>query len=396
MGRKSSRAGQDEVVWKGPEALRALLVPLDSLHLDPANANTHTEERVARLAASYARFGQQKTVTVDASGVVRAGNRQLMAARQLGWTHLAVAASDLAGADLTLYAVADNVHGADPHFDPERLAAVLEAAQASGEEPAALGYSAEEIDELIAAATVAASAGSGASDPPPAPPVDHGVGLRARWGVEPGGLWEIASRTAPGGAHRLFCGDGTDPAAAKIVGGGTVAILDPPFQMPDAQWLPLLRDPAIVFGQARQIRAIPDRLWRFERVLVKPHAHRSATIQVGHQHAFVAQCGTVKTLPGDRTATLPSVVMLASEDVADTDHPYEKPVAVLMEHLTHWTPPGDVFDPFAGSGSSIIAAESVGRLCHAIEARPEYVALTLQRLADWGLAPRCVVSGTAG
>jgi len=54
---------------------------------------------------------------------------------------------------------------------------------------------------------------------------------------------------------------------------------------------------------------------------------------------------------------------------------------------------GDVYDPFLGSGTTMVAAEQLGRLCYGMEISPPYVAVALQRLADMGLEPRKVDDG---
>src|SRR5690606_26730460 len=120
---------------------------------------------------------------------------------------------------------------------------------------------------------------------------------------------------------------------------------------------------------------------------------RSATVQIVHGHAFVVQCGSVKTLPKRKKLSFPSVI----DQEADTDHDHQKPTALLVEHLTHWTPPGRiVVDPFLGSGTSILACEECGRDCRGVELDPGYVAVTLERWQEaTGVAPRLAASGSS-
>lgn len=182
------------------------------------------------------------------------------------------------------------------------------------------------------------------------------------------------------GKHRLLCGNANDQRDIQRLSPGKewdVAVIDPPYEASDIVWLKWIMDPCIVFGQAKQLRLIPDSLWRFERVIVKRYKHRSATTQVAHRHALVAQCGSVKTLPRDKKATLDSVV----EQELNTEHDHQKPVSLLVEHLTHWTPPNwkAVVDPFAGSGSTLLAAEAMGRKCFAMELDPGWCDVIVQR-----------------
>jgi len=83
-------------------------ISIDKLSSDPANARKHDEKNIAAIVGSLRRFGQQKPIVVDSSGVVRAGNGTLEAARQLGWTEIDCVETKLKGSDAIAYAIADN------------------------------------------------------------------------------------------------------------------------------------------------------------------------------------------------------------------------------------------------------------------------------------------------
>lgn len=203
--------------------------------------------------------------------------------------------------------------------------------------------------------------------------LDRADELREKWGTQTGQLWIIEGEQT----HRLFCGDSTKAADVERVGSWDVAVIDPPFEMNS---LPHLTDPSVVFGQAKHLRMIPDELWRFERVIDKGAMHRSATVNIGHRHAFVAQVGSHKVLP-DRGETYDSIVRVDCRP----DHPYEKPAWLLKQHLTLWMAPWSiVFDPFLGSGTTMVAAEQLGRRCYGIEIEPKYVAVILERMTGHG------------
>jgi hypothetical protein len=137
--------------WKGPEALRPFLVPLGSLAEDPGNARTHGGRSIPGIAASYARFGQQRPIVVDARGVVRAGNGQLAAAASLGWTHVAAVTSDLPDAELAAFALADNRTAELSQWDFEALAGHFKAFQSGGTPFDDLGWADFELEPLLAA-----------------------------------------------------------------------------------------------------------------------------------------------------------------------------------------------------------------------------------------------------
>jgi len=120
-------------------------LPIAALSPDPANARRHGERNLEQIKASLRRFGQQKPIVVDATNVVRAGNGTLAAARALGWTTIAAVRSDLAGADLTAYAIADNRSAELAEWDAELLSAAL-ADPAVGD----CGFTAAELRQIAA------------------------------------------------------------------------------------------------------------------------------------------------------------------------------------------------------------------------------------------------------
>jgi len=63
-------------------------------------------------------------------------------------------------------------------------------------------------------------------------------------------------------------------------------------------------------------------------------------------------------------------------------------VELVARSLANSSRPGDlVFEPFCGSGSTMVAAEQIGRVCCGMEIEPKYVAVALERLAGMGLEP---------
>jgi DNA modification methylase len=65
------------------------------------------------------------------------------------------------------------------------------------------------------------------------------------------------------------------------------------------------------------------------------------------------------------------------------EHPTMKPIELVARALKNSTSPGDyVFEPFSGSGTTLLACEQLGRRCNAIELDPGYVAVAIQRWID--------------
>lgn len=95
--------------WHGPDALRSLLVPIESLSPDPSNARKHGERNIDAIVASLHRFGQRFPVVVQKQGmIVRAGNGRIEAMKRLGWKNVAAVVVDESSVDATAFAIADN------------------------------------------------------------------------------------------------------------------------------------------------------------------------------------------------------------------------------------------------------------------------------------------------
>jgi len=89
---------------------------------------------------------------------------------------------------------------------------------------------------------------------------------------------------------------------------------------------------------------------------------------------------------GDRTRTS---LWQCDRPKASREHPTIKPVELWARAMTDGSRPGElVFDPFIGSGTTMIAAENLGRVCYGVELEAKYTAVVLERMKDLGLAPR--------
>jgi DNA modification methylase len=99
--------------------------------------------------------------------------------------------------------------------------------------------------------------------------------------------------------------------------------------------------------------------------------------------------GSVPEHDGDQT--LSSVWQIDYDGkgrMVGNDHPTQKPLEVFARPMRKHTRPGDIcYEPFAGSGSQLVAAEELGRVCYACEIEPQFVAVALERLAKLGLSP---------
>lgn len=124
------------------------IVPIASIVLDPSNARKHSKKNLEAIKGSLARFGQQKPIVISKDSIVIAGNGTLEAARALGWTDIEVKRSQLAGSDITAYAIADNRSGELADWAPDVLSETLKALQSEfdlGE----IGFDKDDLTKLV-------------------------------------------------------------------------------------------------------------------------------------------------------------------------------------------------------------------------------------------------------
>src|SRR5262245_17306734 len=87
---------------------------------------------------------------------------------------------------------------------------------------------------------------------------------------------------------------------------------------------------------------------------------------------------------GGRSQTTLWVITSSLDEESKNDHGTQKPVELMRRPIQNHTVPGQsVYDPFIGSGTSIIAAETCGRVCYGIEIVPGYVDIAVKRWQDF-------------
>jgi ParB-like nuclease domain len=115
----------DELLYIS-EGLRSLAVPIDELHIDPANART--KHALDRIAASLKAYGQRKPIIANRlqGGKIEAGNGTWLAAKErLGWSHIAVVYVDDDPATAAAYGIADNRLSELSSWDLDALGALI-------------------------------------------------------------------------------------------------------------------------------------------------------------------------------------------------------------------------------------------------------------------------------
>ena len=133
------------------EPLRPLLVPLASVHRNPANTRQHPLRNIEVIKASLARFGQRKPIVVQKEGmVVRAGNGMHQAAEELGWDSIAALVVDEAAVEAAAFEIVDNRSSEASCWNDPALAAQLQALRDSQVSIEGLGFDEDEFADLLA------------------------------------------------------------------------------------------------------------------------------------------------------------------------------------------------------------------------------------------------------
>ena len=185
------------------------------------NARTHSDEQVAQLAASIREWGWTTPVLVDEASSIIAGHGRVLAARKLGLTDIPVmVAVGWSEAQRRAYVLADNKLTLNAGWDTELLKVELGELQGDGFDLGLTGFSGDELAALLADAT------AGLTDPDevPEPPAEPVSVL--------GDVWVM-------GRHRIVCGDATstDDWAKLDIGDGFVLFTSPPYNAGDASGL---------------------------------------------------------------------------------------------------------------------------------------------------------------
>lgn len=142
------------------EPLQPLAEPIEAVGLDPANENRHDEGSIAAIAASLTRYGQRTPLVANRSTRFLAkGNGTWLAARKLGWSHVAVVWVADDPAEHCGYRLADNRTAQLSEWDADRLGFAIAELQRADEDLAA----ALQLENL--AASLAKPAAGGAAAP---------------------------------------------------------------------------------------------------------------------------------------------------------------------------------------------------------------------------------------
>ena len=364
------------------------------------------DEAVDRMCAAIREFGFRIPVVARSDGTVIDGHLRLKAAQRLGLPEVPVALADgLSEAQIKAFRLLANRSASWAEWDDELLALELKDLQDAGYDLGLTGFDAGELRNLMEDGPAAGLTDEDAVPEPPADPV-----------TKPGDLWVL-------GEHRLLCGDATvatDVERLLADARPHLLVSDPPYGV---EYDPTWRNKAGVSATKRTGKvANDDRAdWREAWALFPGdvayvwHAgvHARTVIEGLEAAGFAIRSQIIWAKPrfvlgrGDyhfqhepclyavrRSAighwqgardqsTLWSIAPAGAEDAA-TPHGTQKPVEAMRRPIVNNSERGDlVYEPFCGSGTTLIAAETVGRRCLAMELDPAYCDVIVRRWHDF-------------
>lgn len=375
------------------------------------NARTHSPEQVQKLAGSIKEFGFLNPVVISEDGGILAGHGRIMAAQKLGIKQVpCVVESHLTEAQKKAYILADNRLALDAGWDEEMLAVELKSLRDEYDfELDMLGFNDDELKKLdISLEGIDGGEESvGESDPDDIVDVEEGEPVSRE-----GDIWVL-------GDHRLICGDCTDGEVVKAVMNGVkpnLMVTDPPYGVkynPESRpvseksgrkkhcsdgrsgkvtnddrtdwkdayslfkgnvayvWCPntfmdyFMQDlrscgydmtSVIIWNKNEQVLGMGDYHWKHEPCIYATRGN--------HNWKGGRDKTTVWDIP---------LIMHLKKSEGEWGHSTQKPIECMKRPIENNSDPGDwVYDPFCGSGTTIIAAEMTGRKCCACEISPQY------------------------
>ena len=376
------------------------------------NARTHSEAQVAQIAASIREFGFNNPVLIDEQSSIIAGHGRVLAARKLELDSVpCIRLNHLSETQRRAYIIADNKLAMNAGWDDELLALEFEGLGDEGFDLELTGFTLDEIAELSPKIT------EGLTDEDAVPEVPETPITKL------GDVWLLDK-------HRVMCGDSTSIDAVEQLMNGQKADMvftDPPYGMSygggraagSTKKGAIVKAHGMILGDDKTgddlIALIRDALlsalttskegssvyvcfpWRtyteFEAAMVECGLKASACIvwdkkSIGlglsnyrPQHEFIFYCKGGAWY-GDKAQS--DVWHMSRGATGEYVHPTQKPVELIEKAINNSSKAGDIIiDCFGGSGSTMIAAEKIGRKSCLMELDPKYCDVIVKRWQEF-------------
>lgn len=397
--------------------LNVTVMSLERLKPYARNSRTHTKKQIEQIAASIKEFGWTNPILVDDEETIIAGHGRFQAAKLLGLDEVPViAVTDLSDAQRRAYIIADNKLAENAGWDKETLRLELGTLEFEASEFSinVTGFETAELDLLL---------NPEPEDQPPTP-IDLPTGPLI---TQPGDLWML-------GDHRLYCGNALERESYDALLDGQPAdamFTDPPYNVPVSGHVCGLGriqhdEFAMASGEMsdEEFRAFLKQFFEQVNNALRPGAtsfvcmdwrHIADLIEIGEAElgSLANLCvwnkmqGGMGSLYRSQHELIPVFRKSGGKPINNVElgkhgrnrtnvwdykgvqarrdelrlHPTVKPADMIADAIQDVTNRGDVIlDPFAGSGSTLLAAEQTGRRAACIELEPKYVDVAIRRL----------------
>jgi DNA modification methylase len=410
------------------QTLQVTYLNIELLRASAGNPRTHSRRQKEQLARAIKRFGFTVPVVVDEEGAILAGHARVEAARMLGMVEVpTLQLADMSEVDKRAYVIADNKLAQNAGWDPALLKAEFEFLTTLDFDfdVAVTGFELPEIDGLLF--------GGGDKEPKPTPDDAPAPASGEPPCTRLGDVWAI-------GPHRLICGDAL--AADTYVSlldeeKAGMVFADAPYNVPIAGHVSGLgkaqhREFAMASGEmssaafeqflfdvftqltkvttdgsihfhcmdwrhmSEMLRAGGAAYTELKNLCVwaKTNGGMGSLYRSAHELVFVYKLGRAPHVNnielGKNGRYRTNIWTYAGansfrsgrdEDLAD--HPTVKPVGLVMDAILDCSRRGDiVLDPFAGSGTTLLAAHRTGRRGYGVEIDPIYCDVIIRRLRE--------------
>ena len=365
------------------------------------NARTHSEAQVAQIAASIREFGFLSPILVAEDNTILAGHGRLAAAQKLGLKKVpCVKENHLTETQKRAYIIADNKLSLNAGWDNELLAVELSELEGADFNLDLLGFDEAELSSIF-------DADKDVSDDD----FDVEKELEEPCFSKTGDIWTL-------GKHRVICGDATKLETYKTLLENTkvnLVVTDPPYNvnyegsagkikndnMEDDKFYQFLFNSFVNMEQAMADdasiyvfhadteglnfrKAFQDAgfylsgccIWKKPSLVLgrSPYQWQHEPCLYGWKKK-----GKHKWYAGRKETS----VWEFEKSKKNADHPTMKPIALLAYPIKNSSMTNSlVLDPFAGSGSTLIACEQTGRICYAIELDEKYCDVIVKRYIE--------------
>ena len=372
------------------------------------NSRTHTPEQVSQIASSIREFGFTNPVLIDGENSIIAGHGRVEAANKLGLEQVpCIRLEHLSDAQKKAYVIADNKLALNAGWDLELLKLGMFELAEMEFDVGLTGFSADELAELM---HVDVDALTDEDDVPVL--ADDPVSTL-------GDVWML-------GKHRLMCGDSTSESDVSTLLGEVrphLMVTDPPYGVEyDATWRNEVTrkkegkvhdlavgavlnddnadwreawalfpgDVAYVWHGGLHSSLVAESLAAsgFEIRAQIIWAKNSLIMSRGHYHWqhepcwYAVRSNAIGHWQGDRKQS--TIWQIDKQKKSETGHSTQKPVQCMQRAIENNSSVGQaVYEPFNGSGTTLIAGENTGRAVYAMELHPKYVDIAVQRWEEY-------------